>query len=171
MKISGTLFNYYLVCQRKLWLFANGITMEHTSDLVIEGKLIHEHSYVQRTNKYEEIAIDGIKVDFYDANKKVIHEIKKSNKIEIAHEWQLKYYLMEFERKGITGVRGILEYPILRKTSEITLSDIDRRKIIEMEQNINQIINSEHCPTKCNGKTKCRSCSYFDFCFSGEDDL
>lgn len=84
MKISGTLFNYYLVCQRKLWLFANGITTEHTSELVIEGKLIHEHSYGQRTNKYEEIAIDGIKVDFYDTNNKVIHEIKKSNKIEIA---------------------------------------------------------------------------------------
>lgn len=42
MKVTGTHFNYYQVCKRKLWLFANGITMEHTSDLVYEGKLIHE---------------------------------------------------------------------------------------------------------------------------------
>lgn len=36
---TGTHFNYYMVCHRKLWLFANGINMEHTSDLVYEGKL------------------------------------------------------------------------------------------------------------------------------------
>ena len=55
MKITGTHFNYYQVCKRKLWLFANGIRFEHTSDLVFEGKLIHEDSYPQRSSKYEEI--------------------------------------------------------------------------------------------------------------------
>ena len=47
MNITGTHFNYYQICKRKLWLFANGISMEHTSDLVHEGKLIHEESYPQ----------------------------------------------------------------------------------------------------------------------------
>ena len=61
MKITGTHFNYYQVCKRKLWLFANGINLEHTSDLVYEGKLIHEDSYPQRSSKYEEIEMDGIK--------------------------------------------------------------------------------------------------------------
>ena len=70
MRISGTLVNYYFVCHRELWLFANGINMEHNSDLVYEGKLIHEDSYPQRSVKYEEVAIDGIKVDYYDARKK-----------------------------------------------------------------------------------------------------
>jgi len=81
MRISGTLINYYFVCHRELWLFANGINMEHNSDLVYEGKLIHEDSYPQRSVKYEEVAIDGIKVDYYDARNKVIHEIKKSNRL------------------------------------------------------------------------------------------
>jgi CRISPR-associated exonuclease Cas4 len=45
MQITGTHFNYYLICHRKLRLFANGIQMEHTSDAVYEGKLIHETSY------------------------------------------------------------------------------------------------------------------------------
>lgn len=88
MKITGTHFNYYQVCKRKLWLFASGIHFEHTSDLVLEGKLIHEDSYPQRSERYEEIELDGIKVDYYDAKSKVIHEIKKSNKVEKAHEWQ-----------------------------------------------------------------------------------
>ena len=88
------LTRFYQLCHRKLWLFANGINMEQESDLVYEGKLVHESSYPQRTSKYEEVEIDGIKVDYYDARNKVIHEIKKSNKVEKAHEWQLKYYIM-----------------------------------------------------------------------------
>ena len=101
MQITGTHFNYFQVCHRKLWLFANGINMEQNSDLVYAGKLIHEESYPQRSERYEEIAIDGVKVDFYDAKRKVIHEIKKSDKVEQAHEWQLKYYLYVFERNGM----------------------------------------------------------------------
>ena len=96
MNPTGTHFNYYQVCKRKLWLFANGINMEQNSELVAEGKFIHENSYPKRSEKYEEVEIDGVKVDYYDAKNKVIHEIKKSNKVENAHFWQLKYYLYVF---------------------------------------------------------------------------
>lgn len=144
--------------------------MEHTSDLVYEGKLIHENSYQQRSYKYEEIELDGIKVDFYDAKNKIIHEIKKSNKIEAAHEWQLKYYIYVFERNGITGVSGILEYPLLRKKDTVILSSIDRESIQKMEKEIETIGESDTCPPI--EKTKiCRNCSYFDFCYSGEEEL
>lgn len=168
--ITGTHFNYYQVCKRKLWLFAKGITMENTSDLVYEGKLIHEESYPQRSEKYEEIEVDGIKVDFYDAKNKVIHEIKKSNKVERAHEWQLKYYIYVFERNGIEGVTGILEYPTLRKTEQVVLSNVDRNMIREMEVDIQRIIDSEECPS-LERKGICKNCSYFEFCYSNEDDL
>ena len=94
MMITGTHFAYYQLCRRKLWLFANGINMEQESDLVYEGKLIHEESYPERSSKYEEVAIDVIKVAYYDAKNHVIHEIKKSNKVDRAHEWQLKYYIL-----------------------------------------------------------------------------
>ena len=72
MEINATLINLYNVCKRELWLHANGIRFEHTSDLVYEGKLIHEDSYPQRSSKYEEIEMDGIKVDFYDCRKRSI---------------------------------------------------------------------------------------------------
>lgn len=90
MQITGTHFNYYLVCHRKLWLFANGINMEHNSDLVYDGKLIHEDSYPLRPERYEELEVDGVKIDFYDAKNKIVHEIKRSDKVEEAHEWQVK---------------------------------------------------------------------------------
>ena len=99
MLTTGTHFNYYLICHRKLWLFSNGINMESTSDLVYEGKLLHETSYPRRAEKYQEIELDGIKIDYYDPRNKVVHEIKKSDKHEEAHEWQVKYYLYVLEQK------------------------------------------------------------------------
>lgn len=140
--------------------------MEHTSDVVFEGRLIHENTYSQRSSRYEEIAIDGVKVDYYDAKEKVIHEIKKSNKIEEAHEWQLKYYLYVFERNGMHNHRGIIEYPVLRKTKMIALTDEDRVRIDEIEKEIERISQAE-CPSIAKKKL-CVNCSYYDFCYSAE---
>lgn len=170
MNISGTHFNYYQVCKRKLWLFANGINMEHTSDLVYEGKMLHETSYPQRPERYSELEIDGIKIDFYDARSKVIHEIKKSDKIENAHQWQVKYYIYVLERNGIDGVKGLLEYPVLRHTNEVTLSDEDRNKITEISEDILRIIEGEECPGIISSKI-CNRCSYYEFCYVKEDEL
>ena len=167
MQITGTQFNYYLVCHRKLWLFANTIQMEHTSDAVTEGKLIHETSYPQRAAKYEEIQIEGIKIDFYDAKNRVIHEIKKSAKLHDAHEWQLKYYIYVFQKNGIENVSGILEYPKERKTEEIYLSSIDIERIKEMETEIMKIIKSKKVPATIDS-SRCKKCSYYDFCYVGE---
>ena len=100
----------YEVITRKLWLFAQGIQMEHTSDLVAQGKLLHESSYPQRSARWEEVELGGIKVDFYDRRARIIHEIKKSTAKEEAHVWQLKYYIYVFEQHGIAGVSGVLEY-------------------------------------------------------------
>lgn len=169
MQITGTHFNYFNVCHRKLWLFANGIQMEHTSDLVAEGNLIHETSYPQRSEKYEEVAIDGIKIDYYDAKNRVVHEIKKSDKIDEAHTWQVKYYIYVLERNGIDGVTGVLEYPTLRKTDKVELTDEDRRRIGGIEQQICLIVENEHCPA-CIHNRICKKCSYYDFCYADENE-
>ena len=141
--------------------------MEHTSDLVYEGKLIHETSYPQRPERYEELEIDVIKIDFYDARNKVIHEIKKSDKIEEAHEWQLKYYIYVLEQNGIEGVTGILEYPTMRQTNKVILTDTDRKRIQEIEKDICSIIESDNCPSVINSKI-CKQCSYYEFCYVTE---
>lgn len=165
--MTGTHFNYYHVCRRKLWLFANGINMEHTSDLVYEGKLLHETSYPQRPERYEELEIEGCKIDFYDARSKIVHEIKKSDKIETAHEWQVKYYIRVLERNGLEGVTGILEYPAMRHTQKVEIADDDRQRIDEIEKEIEEIVNGDQCPSVINSKI-CRSCSYYEFCYIGE---
>jgi CRISPR-associated exonuclease Cas4 len=169
MHITGTHFNYYQICHRKLWLFANSIQMEHTSDLVYEGKLIHETSYPNRSEKYSELEIDGIKIDYFDARNKVVHEIKKSDKREEAHIWQLKYYLYVLEKNGIQGATGILEYPKMRQREEVLLSTVDIEEIERITREIEQIISSEEAPPLLK-PAKCRNCSYFDFCWIGEED-
>lgn len=166
--MTGTQFNYYQICHRKLWLFSNGINMEHTSDLVYEGKLIHETTYPQRSERYEELEIEGIKIDFYDARNKVIHEIKKSDKIEVAHEWQLKYYIYVLERQGVKGVTGLLEYPTMRHTAKVELTEADRQYIIRTEKEIEALIKTDDCPPAINNKI-CNNCSYYEFCYANEE--
>lgn len=169
MNITGTHFNYYMVCRRKLWLFANGIQMEQTSDLVYEGKMIHDYSYPQRASKYREIEMDGIKIDFYDPVGKIIHETKKSHKEHDSHLWQLKYYIYRLEKAGVEGVTAILEYPAERQTEEVLLSIPDREYIEEIEKEINIVVGSDSCPLVIKAP-KCKKCSYYDFCYSNETE-
>lgn len=176
MNINGIYFNYLEVCKRKLWLFANGINMEHTSDTVYDGKLLHETSYPQRAERYEEMLIsaeyDGItligQIDYFDARNKVIHEIKRSDKVEEAHVRQVKFYLWLLELNGVDGATGILEYPKLRKTDEVLFSDEDRQGLQKSVSKIQSLIESESCPPTINAKI-CKNCSYFDFCYSREE--
>lgn len=168
MPLTATHINYFFICHRKLWLFANGINMEHTSDRVAEGKLIGETSYPQRAEKYTEIEIGGSKIDFYDAKNKVIHEVKKSDSMEEAHEWQVKYYIWLLEQNGIEGVKGVLEYPKLRQTKEIDFTDEDQNYLRQtVLQQIETIIGGEHCPPVINARL-CKQCSYYDFCYIKE---
>ena len=167
MNITATHINYYHICHRKLWLFSNGISMEHTSDIVSTGKLIHETTYPQRAEKYTEVEIGGSKIDFYDAKNKVIHEIKKSDKMEAAHEWQVKYYILLLEQNGVEGVKGLLEYPKIRETKEVTLLESDKTYLQLVIMQINEIVASENCPPRINSSI-CKKCSYYDFCYVDE---
>lgn len=167
MQLTATHINYYHVCHRKLWLFSNGIRMEHTSDTVADGKLMHENSYPQRAEKYTEIEIGGSKIDFYDAKNKVIHETKRSDKVEEAHEWQVKYYILLMEQNGIEGVTGLLEYPKLRETKTVVLTSDDKKYLLATVANIELLVAAEQCPPLLNSKI-CKSCSYYDFCYCTE---
>ncbi len=162
--ITATLINLYHVCKRELWLHANEIRMEHTSDTVNEGKLIGENTYTDRAAKYTELQLDGVKIDYYDAKNKVVHEIKKSDKMEAAHEAQVKYYLYKLKQHGVEGMTGVLEYPTLRHTSQIMLTDDDVQSIQKWEGDIMEIISREEMPGVID-KPVCKRCSYFEFCY------
>ena len=143
--------------------------MEHSSELVADGKLTHETSYPQRAEKYTELQLGGIKIDFFDAQKKVVHEVKRSAAMEETHEWQLKYYLYVLGEFGISGASGVLEYPRLRQTKAVTLTPDDESEITEALVQIEHLVSSQDCPARVKRKL-CDKCSYFDFCYAGEDE-
>lgn len=165
--ITATLVNYYHLCHRKMWLHAHEIRMEHTSDVVTEGKLIGENSYTQRAAKYTELEFDGVKIDYYDAKNKIVHEVKKSDKAEAAHIAQVKYYLFVLLKNGIIGAKGLIEYPKARHTEGVELTEKDVEDIEKWLVEIQAIIALETCPPVLN-KASCKKCSYHDFCYSEE---
>lgn len=176
MPLTATHINYNIVCQRKLWLFYHDVTMEQTSDTVYEGKLIGETTYTQRTERYTEIEVKALyqdirlaaKIDFYDARNRLVHEVKKSDKLEEAHIAQVQFYLYVLEQNGVESPTGILEYPKLRKTLSISaLNDENRQKVEFWIANIAAILSQKNAPEAIK-KSYCKTCSYHDFCFVKE---
>lgn len=158
--ITGTQIAYYVVCWRKLWLFSKSISMEHTSELVEIGKIIHESSY---SRKKKEITLEGIKIDIFEAARGIIHEVKKSKSLEDSHIWQLKYYLYYFKERGIE-IEGIIDYPKLRRRERIVLTEEDILQLKEMLFNIQKIVGESSPPSIIN-KPYCKKCSYYEFCY------
>ncbi|MCS7028101.1 MAG: CRISPR-associated protein Cas4 [Bacteroidia bacterium] len=176
MTITGSHISMYHACKRELWLNFHNINMEHTSDLVYEGKLISETAYSQRSEKYTELELKAqykhiplaAKIDFYDAKNKVVHEVKKSDKLEQAHIAQVQFYLYVLEKNGLQGVSAILEYPKLRQTLPIpALSEEVRSEIETWIQEIEQVLHQKPAPVAVK-KTYCKTCSFYDFCFVNE---
>jgi CRISPR-associated exonuclease Cas4 len=93
-----------------------------------------------------------------------VREVKKSKKREDAHLAQLKFYLFVLERNGIDVSHGILEYPRLRETEEVYLTETDRQIIPHWEAEAQRIIQQPDCPALVK-KTICKKCAYYEWCF------
>ncbi|MBU1820331.1 MAG: CRISPR-associated protein Cas4 [Bacteroidetes bacterium] len=177
MNINATLINLYHICKREMWLHAHAIRMEHTSDVVYEGKLIGETTYPQRAERYQEVEVatewNGTrltaKIDFYDPREGVVHEVKKSAAREQAHVAQVQFYLYILRLNGVQAHYGLIEYPKLRQTERVELNKEEERIVEKWITEIQALLAQELCPPRLQ-KSKCKSCSYFDFCWSGEPE-
>lgn len=160
---NGTQVNYFIVCPAKLWYFSHFLQMEKTSDLVSLGKLLHETSY-EKVKK--DILIDQrIAIDFIKKGEKLIlHEIKKSKKMETAHYYQILYYIYFLKTKGISSVEGEIDYPLLREVRRVELTPDLELELLDMLKKIKEIIMQEKPPVH-EKKRYCRKCSYFEFCW------
>ena len=159
--MTGTQINYYFLCHRKLWLFVNNIEQEQTSDIVSMGKFISETTYQREEH---EIKIDDIVLDFYDKKNKIIHEVKKSDKMEDTHIWQVKHYINVLDEKGVEGVTGEIDYPKLKQKIKVELTPFDKKRLKEIEKEIINIVSLPSPPPVIN-KSFCKKCSYYDLCY------
>lgn len=159
--ITGVMVYYYFICKRKLWYFNKDLNMEFNSQLVGIGKLLDEDSY---SRQKKSIMIDEtINIDFIK-DWKIVHEVKKSKKLDIAGKWQLKYYMWTLKNKGLEVEKGIMDYPLLRKREEIFLTEEDEDKLLDILKNIKNIIN-EKLPIEKLNKKICNKCAYYELCY------
>jgi len=134
--------------------------LEQESELVKLGKLVHESSY----RGTREVDFGPIVVDFMrEGDQLVLHEVKKSRKLEDAHLQQMLYYLYYLKQKGVAAV-GRIDYPKLRKTRDVELTPENELGIKGILESIHEIL-SEDKPPKVEKKRICRKCSYFEFCW------
>ncbi len=160
---TGTQVNYSLVCPRKLWLFSKDLDMEHTSEYVELGRLIHESSFPRQE---KEILIDRIKIDF-SGRHGLIHEVKKSDAVEEAHTFQVLYYLYYLKHaKGLENIKGRIHYPKLRQTLDVELTPHHEAQLEKILEKIQTILASEQPPPRLEKISFCKKCSYYELCYS-----
>lgn len=159
-KFTGTEVGYYFICKKKLWWFHHGIQMETESDRVKLGKIVHENSYERRK---KEISIDGkIVLDWQSEG--VIHEVKLSDSMEEAHEFQLLYYIYYLKQKGVEDLTGQIDYPKLRQTKEVELTPEKESRLIAAINEMENIVSNER-PPEVEFMKICRSCSFAELCW------
>ncbi|MBC1600929.1 CRISPR-associated protein Cas4 [Listeria welshimeri] len=161
MRISGTHVYYYFVCKRKLWCFFKEIRMEHLDENVQLGKLLDESSY--NREKGQVMIDETVNIDFIK-DWKVLHEVKKSQAIEEAGIWQLKYYMYFLKQKGIIIEKGVVDYPKLRQRKMVFLTIEDEREIEKILVDIEIITSSSKPPTLID-KPLCKKCAYYEYCY------
>ena len=160
-EITGVMVYYHEVCRRKLWYFCHGIQMEQENENVKIGKVLDEETY-KRNNKH--INIDNvINIDFIRSSG-VLHEIKKSRKIEEAGILQVKYYLYYLKQKGVPDINARIDYPLLKQSLKLELTEDDEKKIESVLEDIYKILESD-IPQETGKKNICKSCAYYDLCF------
>ncbi len=159
-KFTGTEVGYFFICRKKLWWFHHGIEMERENDRVKMGKLVDENSY---NRQKKEISIDGKIVLDWQADG-VVHEVKLSDKMEAAHEFQLLYYLYYLKQKGVEHLTGQIDYPKLRQTQTVELT---AEKETELESALTDMenITAAEKPPEVEFMKICNSCSYAELCW------
>ncbi|WP_026884228.1 CRISPR-associated protein Cas4 [Clostridium akagii] len=159
--ISGMMIYYYIVCKRKLWYFYNQIQMESDNENVKIGKVLDENAY-ERADKHINID-DVINID-YIKSKGILHEVKKSKKIEEAGIMQVKYYIYYLKERGVEGIKGKIDYPLLKQSIDVELTDEDEKYIESVLLDLTEIVNRQ-LPPLLENKRICKSCAYFELCY------
>jgi CRISPR-associated exonuclease Cas4 len=159
-KFTGTEVGYFFVCKKKLWWVHHGIQMENESDRVKLGRHVHQNSYERRK---KEISIDNkIVLDWQSDG--VVHEVKLSDRMERAHEFQLLYYIFYLRQKGVEGLKGRIDYPKLRQTREVEMTAEKEAELKTALAEMDEIVRRK-TPPDVEYLKICRSCSFAELCW------
>lgn len=71
------------------------------------------------------------------------------------------YYL---EERGVKEIEAKVDYPLLKQTKEVFLTQEDREILKKAVKDIEQIMGKESIPKKLNEKI-CKKYAYYDLCY------
>lgn len=174
--ITGTIFSYFLICPRKAWLHHKGICMEQESEDVALGKLLDETSY-RRSEKHLDLYASAPgniplvgKIDRAMLKEGVLHETKKGRSCKEAHQWQVRFYLWLLKLNGVSGpgdtpFRGQIDYPALRRSEPVELSEAHEQDFSLMLKELCQLIASDHPPARLEKRSFCKKCAFEELCY------
>lgn len=157
--IGGVHIKYLWHCPRQLWLYANGYRPEHYSETVAYGEVVDETTFTRR----RDIDIGEAKIDWVTVGA-VVHETKSSRKPAAQHEAQVLHYCLLLERRGVNVSRGVIHYPLIRRTVEVRWNPQKRAEAEDNEQRALQVIAAPKPPHRL-PRPQCRGCSYTDYCW------
>ncbi|MEF8880179.1 MAG: CRISPR-associated protein Cas4 [Candidatus Thermoplasmatota archaeon] len=160
--ITGVKIAYYFICPTKLWLSHHNIHLENEHENVKIGKQIHKDRY-PRVKKEVNIR-NKMKLDFIEKdNELYIHEVKKSDKMEKSHLFQMYFYMNYLQEHGVEA-KGELHYPLLNKKKQVEFGRKEKKQLYEVIKNIKKIVSDDMPKPK--RKKICKKCAYEEFCFS-----
>ncbi len=163
--ISGALIQAYAVCPRQAWLLGHAIEPWRDHERLSLGRLLHATAYPRERH---EISLPGMKIDFIRDEGEVLlaAEVKLSSKAEASHRLQLGYYLLRLAEEGL-AVRGQLRYPKERKVVDVALTPELAERVRSLIAEIEALLKKPE-PPKARRIPYCKSCAYYEFCWSGE---
>jgi CRISPR-associated exonuclease Cas4 len=162
LRTNGIKVNYWVVCHRKVWLYAKGVRLEPLSDRVALGRLLHERAYPDLPRR-EVLLDDLIKVDLLEHSQKIL-EVKHSRKLVEAARLQVAYYLLYLRWLGAGELTGELRFPKERRREEVRLTPELETQVMEALHDI-QRIEAMPTPPEVDFMPICRVCAYCELCW------
>ncbi len=158
--VTGTLFWYFAICKREVWLMAHNITPDEEHQSLEIGRVVHESFY---TRMKKEIETEGMKIDVVGGKDGFVYEVKTSSKFLEATKLQLGYYLLRLEQMGVK-VRGVIAVPRERRRFNVELNSELREQVVSALKEISELC-MQPFPPPAQRIHFCRKCAYRDFCW------
>ena len=90
--------------------------------------------------------------------------IRSSKLVEMCIRDRVKYYLYYLRKRGASDIKAKIDYPLLKKTVEVELTEEDITEIENILQEIEELVGKEVAP-QLQKKSICKSCAYYELCF------
>lgn len=165
MNIAPSIYNASNICPRQAWLMSRQLTADQQNTYLDIGRFISEDSF---TREKKEIYIPDLaaKIDYVKSKdgQFFVAEVKKSSATMESGIEQLKYYLFLLHKKGIHA-KGLIKIPKEKKSMEIELNEVDKKRIEKKLTDLQRILAQENPPPAKKIK-RCKTCAHYEFCFS-----